>query len=141
MSLACHRVYKPISVFFTIIIILYMQSQNNYGGGGGGLQTQLKQLSQNNYGGGGWVGGWGPESPSPSPIPTPMYSTIALAPSSIIIIIDDARCELFTMRGRAMDALPPTKAALMQHIRRAVYQGGHCWGKMLLVRLDMPNWG
>ena len=121
MALLGHRVYKPISVFFTIIIILYMQSQNNYGGGGGG--------------------GGGPESPSPSPIPTPMYSTIALAPSSIIIIIDDARCELFTMRGRAMDALPPTKAALMQHIRRAVYQGGHCWGKMLLVRLDMPNWG
>ena len=123
MALLGHRVYKPISVFFTIIIILYMymQSQNNYGGGGGG--------------------GWGPESPSPSPIPTPMYSTIALAPSSIIIIIDDARCELFTMRGRAMDALPRTKAALMQHIRRAVYQGGHCWGKMLLVHLDMPNWG
>ena len=83
-------------------------------------------------GGGGGGGGWSPESPFPSHIPTPMYSTITLAPSSIII--DDARCELFTKRGRAMDALPSTKAALVQHIRRAVYQGGNCWGKML-------NWG
>ena len=32
-----------------------------------------------------------------------------------------------------MDALPPSRAALIQHIKRAVYQGGHCWGKMLQV--------
>ncbi len=40
--------------------------------------------------------------------------------TSTIVNIDDARRELFTKRGRAMDALPPTKAALVQHIRRAV---------------------
>lgn len=64
--------------------------------------------------------------------------------TSTIVNIDEARRELFTKKGRAMDALPPTKAALVQHIRRAVYQGGHCWGKMLHVRLDLPtpgNWG
>ena len=37
--------------------------------------------------------------------------------------IDEARRELFTMKGRAMDAIPPTRAALLQHIKRAVYQG------------------
>lgn len=61
--------------------------------------------------------------------------------TSTIVNIDEARCELFTKKGRAMDALPPTKAALVQHIRRAVYQGGHCWGKMLHVNLDMPTPG
>jgi len=45
--------------------------------------------------------------------------------------IDEACHELFTVKGWAMDAIPPTRAALMQHIRRAVYQGGHCWSKML----------
>ena len=61
--------------------------------------------------------------------------------TSTIVNIDEAHHELFTKKGRVMDALPPTKAALVQHIRRAVYQSGHC---MLHVCLDMPtpeNWG
>ena len=29
-----------------------------------------------------------------------------------------------------MEGIPPTKAALLQHTKRAVYQGGLCWGKM-----------
>ena len=64
--------------------------------------------------------------------------------TSTMVKIDEARQELFTKKGRAMDALPPTKAALVQHIKRAVYQGGHCWGKTLQVCLDLPtpgNWG
>ena len=52
--------------------------------------------------------------------------------------IDEARQELFTMKGQSMDAIPPTRAALLQHIRRAVYQGGHCWGKMLQATIGMP---
>ena len=58
--------------------------------------------------------------------------------------IDEARQKLFTMKGRAMDAIPPTRAALLQHIKRAVYQGGHCWGKMLQATIGMPppgDWG
>ena len=64
--------------------------------------------------------------------------------TSTIVNIDEVRRELFTKKEKAMDALPPTKAALLQHIRRAVYQGGHCWGNMLHACLDMPtpgNWG
>ena len=62
------------------------------------------------------------------------------------VIIDEARQELFTMKGRAMDAIPPTRAALLQHtcIKRAVYQGGHCCGKMLQATIGMPppgEWG
>ena len=35
--------------------------------------------------------------------------------------IDEACQEVFTMKGRAMDAIPPTRLALLQHIKRAVY--------------------
>ena len=45
-----------------------------------------------------------------------------------LVYIDEARKQLFSKKGRAMDAIPPTRAALVQHIMRAVYQGGHCWG-------------
>ena len=60
------------------------------------------------------------------------------------VYIDEARQELFTVNGWAMNSIPPTRAALVQHIRSAVYQGGHCWGKMLQATIGMPsagNWG
>ena len=45
------------------------------------------------------------------------------------------RQHLFTKRGMSMESLPPTKAALVQHVKRAVYQGGHNWGKPLMPLL------
>ena len=44
--------------------------------------------------------------------------------TSSLVNVDEARKQLFTKKGRAMDAIPPTRAALVQHIKRAVYQGG-----------------
>ena len=38
--------------------------------------------------------------------------------------VNKTRRELFCQRNRAMDKLPPTKDALLQHVRRAVYQAG-----------------
>ncbi|KAG5899603.1 hypothetical protein JTB14_037265 [Gonioctena quinquepunctata] len=38
--------------------------------------------------------------------------------------INQMRKELFCQKNRAMDKLPPTEDALLQHIRRAVYQAG-----------------
>ncbi|KAG5862867.1 hypothetical protein JTB14_035651 [Gonioctena quinquepunctata] len=38
--------------------------------------------------------------------------------------INQIRKELFYQKNRAMDKLPPTEDALLQHIRRAVYQAG-----------------
>ena len=40
--------------------------------------------------------------------------------------------------------IPPTKAALEEHIKRAAYQAGHAWGQMLLPALVLPpatSWG
>ena len=64
--------------------------------------------------------------------------------ASSLMDIDKARQEMFTKKGRAIEAIPPTRAALVQHIKRAVYQGGHCWGKAFEVVMTMPSpesWG
>jgi hypothetical protein len=44
--------------------------------------------------------------------------------------INETRKQLFTQKGRDIQAIPPTHAAFVQHAKRAVYQGGHCWGKI-----------
>ncbi len=64
--------------------------------------------------------------------------------TSTLVSVEECRKFLFTKRGRAMDAISPTRAALEQHTKRAVYQGGHCWGKMLKKNLNLPSpsdWG
>ena len=63
---------------------------------------------------------------------------------SNVVNINEAHQELFIKKGWHMNAIPPTRATLVQHIKTAVYQGGHCWGKMLKTTICMPSaeyWG
>lgn len=58
--------------------------------------------------------------------------------------INEVRKLLFTHKGRQMSSLPPTKAALRQHIRRAVLQGGHVWANTTVPYRQIPSpadWG
>ena len=58
--------------------------------------------------------------------------------------VDEARKQLFVQKGRAYDAIPPTRAALLQHTKRAAYQVGHCWGQALTPNPELPSpadWG
>ena len=41
-------------------------------------------------------------------------------------LVDDSRMELFAHKGRYVSNIPPTKGALVQHVRRDVYQAGLC---------------
>ena len=41
--------------------------------------------------------------------------------------IDKARRKLFAKKTN-VKLIPPTKAALEQHVKRATHQGGHIWG-------------
>ena len=53
------------------------------------------------------------------------------------------RKELFT-RGRSIEKIPPTSGTLLQHDRRAAFQGGHCWGKTADKQMLLPPpelWG
>ena len=52
--------------------------------------------------------------------------------------INKARQKLFTKRTN-VKAIPPTKAALEQHVKRAVYQGGYVWGQSLKVSPVLPS--
>lgn len=48
--------------------------------------------------------------------------------------VNSARKHLFTKTGRQIDHIPPTSEALLQHCKRAIYQGGHVWSQA-----DNPN--
>ena len=49
--------------------------------------------------------------------------------------------KLLFAKGRQMDRIPPTEAALKEHIKRAVYQTGYCWGQSLALHLHLPSPG
>lgn len=53
--------------------------------------------------------------------------------------VDEARGDLFTRKGRAIISIPPTSAALFQHVKRAAYQAGHCWASSLLLNQELPS--
>jgi len=53
--------------------------------------------------------------------------------------INSAQKNLFVQKSRPISALPPTKAALQQHIRRAVLQGGHHWGNTTKASRQLPS--
>ena len=44
--------------------------------------------------------------------------------------VDHCRKLLFA-KGRQIDHIPPTEAALKEYVKRAVYQAGCCWGQTL----------
>ena len=57
--------------------------------------------------------------------------------------IDKARKKLFARKNN-VELIPPTKAALEEHVKRAAYQGGHVWGQVLLPAPELPaatSWG
>ena len=43
--------------------------------------------------------------------------------------VNEARLELFARKQRSFDSIPPTKAALLEHSKRAVYQSGVIWSQ------------
>jgi len=61
--------------------------------------------------------------------------------------VNEVRQNLFVHivhKGRQMSGLPSTKAALQQHMKRAVLQGGHYWGCTTVPYWQLPSpaeWG
>ena len=53
--------------------------------------------------------------------------------------VNDARKTMFTPKGRSLENIPPTSTALVQHTKRAVYQGGHCWGRCVQSSPVLPS--
>ncbi len=58
--------------------------------------------------------------------------------------VNEARKKLFASGNRQIENIPPTRAALFQHAKRALFQAGHMWGKTLAVSYKVPSptdWG
>ena len=58
--------------------------------------------------------------------------------------VNDARKELFAQHGRTIDSIPPTHAALLQHLKRAVFTSSFVWAQALESCPTLPdpaNWG
>jgi len=63
--------------------------------------------------------------------------------TSDLVKVNDARKWLFTQRSRSLENIPPTQAALRQHIKRASYQA-NCWNMALTLIPELPSpkdWG
>ena len=43
--------------------------------------------------------------------------------------VDEARLDMFARKQRPYESIPPTRAALLQHTRRAAYQAGCVWAQ------------
>uniref|UniRef100_UPI00358F6B91 uncharacterized protein n=1 Tax=Myxine glutinosa TaxID=7769 RepID=UPI00358F6B91 len=90
---------------------------------------------------------------------TPVFSTLLTDPTSLndcmsvlekyaVLLydrtctesnVDSARKHIFTAKARSIDTIPPTRGALLQHTKRAVYQGGHVWGQALVRCPVLPS--
>ena len=58
--------------------------------------------------------------------------------------VNAARKKLFGHGSRDIEHIPSTQAALLQHIKRAVYQAGYVWGQSLIANPILPDpseWG
>eukprot|EP00794_Sanderia_malayensis_P004942 gene4942-5588_t len=53
--------------------------------------------------------------------------------------VNEARKHLFTQKGRQINNIPPTKGALLQHVKRASYQAGFVWGQCLERYSELPS--
>ena len=58
--------------------------------------------------------------------------------------VNTARQSMFSQGTRSIESIPPTQAALAQHVRRAAFQAGHVWGRSLDSIQELPtasDWG
>jgi len=60
------------------------------------------------------------------------------------VSVNAARKKLFASKGKSVENIPPTLDALVQHMRRAVYQAGYIWSQSLVLQPILPSpsdWG
>ena len=63
---------------------------------------------------------------------------------SNVATVDEAKLDLFAKKQRPYEVLPPTKATLLQHTKRAAYQAGCVWGQATLCQPEVESpfdWG
>lgn len=67
------------------------------------------------------------------------YVVLLYDPGCTETSVDAVMKHIFSTKARSMEAIPPTRAALLQQTRRAIYQGGHVWGQALVRTPELPS--
>ena len=52
--------------------------------------------------------------------------------------VNEARKRMFAFNNREIHHIPPTRAALKQHVKRSAYQAGLAWGEAFLADPLVP---
>ena len=58
--------------------------------------------------------------------------------------VNEARLRLFTSGTKSLESIPPTQAALFQHVKRVIIQSSFYWHQALSVQQEIPDfsgWG
>ena len=53
--------------------------------------------------------------------------------------VNPARQKIFAQSSRTFEYLPPTKAALVEHIKRTTHQAGYVWGQSIIAKQVLPS--
>lgn len=64
--------------------------------------------------------------------------------SSTAATVDEARLDMFARKQRSYEAIPPTRAALLQHTRHAAFQAGCVWAQATQCQPEVESpadWG
>ena len=72
------------------------------------------------------------------------FVTLLYDRTSSITHVDKARLELFARKQKPYDAIPPSRAALFEHAKRAAYQAGIIWAQATVKEPDIRDpvdWG
>ena len=72
------------------------------------------------------------------------FAVIMYDRSSSTNKVNDASLDLFARKQRPYNGIPPSRAALVEHIKRYVLQAGHTWGQSLCKSPTLPSpsrWG
>lgn len=72
------------------------------------------------------------------------YVVLLYNRTSALSSLNEAIKQLFCQGNGMIENIPPSKAALFQHVKRACLQGGHIWGQALVAQSHLPipsDWG
>ncbi|KXJ17320.1 hypothetical protein AC249_AIPGENE16297 [Exaiptasia diaphana] len=72
------------------------------------------------------------------------FVVICYERTSSLTRVNRQRQQMFSKKSKTIDSIPPTKAALVQHMRRAIYQGVCVWRQTLVPQPVLPcpsAWG
>ena len=81
---------------------------------------------------------------------TPSSDDIAVIESFVISLysvtcrptltdVNQARQQIFAQSSRTFEYLPPTKASLVEYIKRTTHQAGYVWGQSIIAKLVLPS--